>query len=118
MPAADPMALAKAFESITNDSKDLGAELKELKTGLIEFFEMHPDVERIGNVQCKRTPKKVGLSPKKMIEIVEEEVLREPTNSGEALVSNISTRVGAATEPGEIQLKVSLVAPKKAKTKN
>ena len=107
---------AADFESASQDASEISAELKEIKRLLMEFFENNPTIDQIGNVKCQRTPKKMSLSQKKVCELVEKEVLKEPMMTGQTLLGNIANSIKSATDSNETQIKLALTnKPKKSK---
>lgn len=113
MNLTNAMKHASDYESVSKEASEVSAELKEMKKVLIEFFEENPEVDRLGNVKCQRAPKKPTLSQKKMCELVEEEIMREPTLAGTPLFQNIAERIKTETDPGEVQIKITLVGKEK-----
>ena len=115
---SDILAVAHQFTVLTDEGKEISSELKEIKAQLMEYFEQHSEVDQIGKVKCQRTPKKAPLNSKKVLEIVEDEILKAPaSSSGGSLMENITTRVKASEAPGDIQLKLSVASDKKPRKK-
>ena len=113
----DIQAIASQFVQLTEEAKEISGEMKEYKTKLLEFFEQQRDVDQIGKVRCQRTPKKSSANSKKVLEIVEEEISKPSTTLGATLIENITSRVRAIEAPGEVQLKLSVIADKKPRKK-
>ena len=103
----------------TEESKEIGSELKEMKQALTQFFEEHPDEEQVDKVRCQRVPKKKATNPKKVMEIVQEEILKTPASTGNDLIDNIRNRVRdtEAQAPSEVQIKLSIIGEKKPRKK-
>ena len=114
---ADILDIANQFTYLTEEAKEIGGEVKETKGKLLEFFEQHSDVDQIGKVKCQRTPKKNPVNAKKVLEIVEEEILKTTSSPGATVIENITSRVKAIEAPSEMQLKISIISEKKPRKK-
>lgn len=115
--ASNPIQLAASFESLSNEAKEIAAESKEIKAGLIQYFETHPDVQQVGNVKCTRAPKKMPMNPKIICEIIEEEVRKAPEMTGSELGTNIVTRIRNVPE-GDVQVKIAIASKKQSAKKS
>lgn len=119
MATAQIIGIAQSFVAVTEESKEIGSELKELKQALTQFFEEHPEEEQVQQVRCQRAPKKKAANPKKVMEIVQEEILKTPASTGNDLIDKITNRLKdtEAQAPSEVQIKLSIIGEKKPRKK-